>query len=730
MKRIRSTPAPVVAMLNWMVAVAAAWLAVGSQPWAQTFLVAAVGGLYFLFPPSGVFPRLLLALFCILLLLGGTAFLPAEWLGVAFREPFHDHGIDLPWTLSPQPWWSLEDITLLFATLLWAWNCFEAKLSIEQREFLITAYLFVMGFIAIDTIVRGTSIGQNLPSFLREAGQFANRNQTGDLLVMGGIFSFVRGLSEISKRKIIGAFWMIMTIIFMTAIIRNGSRAAVGLFGIGLLLSYNLGPRARRHGWITWAGLLIVVFIGMLIFAFEGANLRDRFNLLLAGGDESRLSIYQDTVSMVMRNPWCGVGLGNFESVFNTERFHSAKQMTRCLHPESDWLWIASELGVAGVIIFAFMVIMTFRIYLSKTPFSHLTQTSAVIAVLFLIHSFVDVGGHRLGTIWNSLYLVSLGAFRPASPTDGKLPQITLRLAGLLLLVVAVLRIQSTSVNPLMPTHASLAKVEESLLQGLLLGEQKNLLNKSILWAPLDWSLYDQRALVCMRAHEPLSDSTADFNRALYLEQNSIELPLAIGEACRNTNRPEALLAWREALKRGDYRREEILENLYMYTGLDVKTRLEMTTLAEGDTNLEAIAVVYQNPPEFDWLRQNLLAANPALEGVSPTLAKKFFDRWMEVGDVEELIKDWPLHPTWKAPGWRAYVRGLAKVGRYKDAVTMGLQLIQASPMPDFPEPQDADEAKLPKPSTYSQYLLAKSLAAADQNEAAWRTMNPLLNEQ
>jgi O-antigen ligase len=766
MKGAQPTPTPVAAALSWIVVMAAAWLAVGSQPWAETLLLAGVGVLYLLFPPSGVFPRSLLALICVLFLLTLTAFLPASWAGTSFQQPFHDHGIELPGTFSPQPWWSLEDITLLFASLLWAWSCLEMKLSIEQRRILIRSYLVGLGLIAINSILRGSSAWQSLPPLLQGAGQFANRNQTGDLLVMGGIFSFALGLSDITKKRLGGIFWMALTLIFMGAIIRNGSRAAVGLFVMGALLSFGFMPKVRRHGWAARATVLIAVIIGILSFAFHDPQLRTRFHDLMAGGLEGRLPIYQDAVAMIVQGPWCGVGLGNFEGVFNIQRIHSTGNMMRCLHPESDWLWLAAELGLGGVIIFALLILMTFRIYLWRTPFRAMTRTSVIVAVLFLIHSFFDVGGHRLGTIWSCLYLVGLGAFRPAwSPAD-KFPQIVLRFAGLLLLVLAAFRIQSATLQPWMPTRGSVAAVEESLVPQLPLAKQKSLLDRAIGWAPLDWLLYYQRGLVAAHSPEFAAGADDDFNRSLFLEQSSYDLPLTIAMVCQNSDAPETLLAGKELLKRSGYRREVLFEEA-LWNATNTTTRLQMTTLAEGDPDLETIAVLLQDPSDFDWLSENLLTANPSLEGVSPALANRLFQRWVQVGDVQEFIKDWPLHPEWKTLGWKAYVEALAKVGRFREAVALGLQLLPTPQMPSSAAHENLDEAtrqyqdnpqdlfkgiqlyfaqvaagsnaqalttldavdQLPQRPAYIQYLLAKSLAAAGQSEAAWHALEPLLKD-
>ncbi len=469
----------------------------------------------------------------------------------------------------------------------------------------------------------------------------------------------------------------------------------------------------------------------------------------------------------VGQNPWCGVGLGNFEGVFNVERVQSLHLPTRCLHPDSDWMWLASELGIPGVIVVAALVGLTFWLYLLKTPLPSLACAALTVAVVFLIHTLFDVGGHRIGTLWCCLYLVGLGASRREIPKTPELPRFVFFLAGVFLLAVSALRVQAMSDHPWMPTRASVAHVENSSLPDKSLSEQRILLEKGLAWAPLDWSLYYQRAVVRQQSSDSIGASEDDFDRALFLEQSSTDLPVSIGEVCRVADPAEALVAWKELLQRAGPRREEFYQNLYWYPGLEVKTRLELVDLAEGDPNLQVIAVLNQEPAEFNWMLDNFITANPGLNGVDPVLARKLFDRWADVGDQAALLQQWPLHAEWRETGWRSYVRALAKAGRYPEAVALGLQQLPAPQMPDFHDrgssddasrlyranPQDAfagmklyfaqiaagsndaalitlqEVAKLPVKPAYVQYLLAQSLAKNEQSEAAWQALEPLIDQ-
>jgi len=133
------------------------------------------------------------------------------------------------------------------------------------------------------------------------------------------------------------------------------------------------------------------------------------------------------------------------------------------------------------------------------------------------------------------------------------------------------------------------------------------------------------------------------------------------------------------------------------------------------------------------------------------------------VGDVDQFIKEWPLHPEWQEPGWRAYARALAKTGHERDAVTTALRFMSAPNIPNPPAPQDLDNAanqfqanpqdlysgillysaqkskglndqalatllalaKLPQRPSYIPYLLAKDLLQADQDKPHGKPWNP-----
>jgi hypothetical protein len=756
------------ALAAWIVAVLAAWLAVGAAAWSQTVLLAGIGGICLVAPPAGAFPRSWLVLSGLLLVLAATAFLPAGWFATAWRRPFQDHGIVLPGTYSLQPWWTLEDLTLLFAGLLWMLNSLSCPLSLEQRRLLLASFVIALAAAAVSTLLRDVSLGQAVPAFVQEVGQFENRNQTGDLLVMGGLGSFILAVARISRRKKSGIFWTLLTLLFLAAVIRNGSRAAAALFVAGLLLASILpdaGPRRQKN----WIVLSLVAVAGALLFAGQGGLLWDRLHSWGLEKSDGRLAIYRDTFAMLGHLPWCGVGLGNFDGVFNTQRVFSANPATRMIHPEGDWWWIASDLGAGGVIIVGSMVVLGYRDFLREAPFGHVSRAATVVAIVFFLHGLVDVGGHRLGTMWSCLYLVGLGAWHRRSPRDIRIPPLFFRAAGLLLLVVALLRVQSASVAPWMPTRASLDEVTAQVLGNRLPApEQKGLLQRGLSWAPLDWLLYYERGLATLRDAGPADSANADFDRALFLEPNTLELPFSIALACRQGDLPEAAVAWRELLRRESGRPQEYeFLGLLADRGLDAQARLELTTLAGDDPNLQAIGVISADPATFDYSLHNLLDLNPTLHGVSPDNLRQLLERWAGGGAAGEYLRVWPQHPEWETAGWRAYARALARNGDDRDAVATAFKFLPARPPPPFPAERDLAEAQrqvhdhpgdlyrgvmlylaqenagadsdalqtltglaqLPGCPAWLSYLLAQKLHGAGRDSEAWNRLEPLVDQ-
>src|SRR6266446_5344524 len=94
-----------------------------TQVWAQAVVLLGIAALCTFSPPRRSAGPLWNLIFSAVMVLALTAFLPVRWFGVPhWRQALiTEHRVELPATLSPQPWLSAEGACLLFAGLVFAY---------------------------------------------------------------------------------------------------------------------------------------------------------------------------------------------------------------------------------------------------------------------------------------------------------------------------------------------------------------------------------------------------------------------------------------------------------------------------------------------------------------------------------------------------------------------------------------------------------------------------------
>ena len=140
-----------------------------------------------------------------------------------------------------------------------------------------------------------------------------------------------------------------------------------GLAGSLLVLAAvsRLRPLAdRSHAYrrrILAAAALMGLALGLaLLFYAPGARapMLDHVGSLVQTGNASiqeRLQLWSRTLRMIRDHPLTGVGLGNWRVVIPTYGMEGLRADTGTLHfqrPHNDWLWVASETGVLGGILY------------------------------------------------------------------------------------------------------------------------------------------------------------------------------------------------------------------------------------------------------------------------------------------------------------------------------------------------------------------------------------------
>ena len=96
-----------------------------------------------------------------------------------------------------------------------------------------------------------------------------------------------------------------------------------------------------------------------------------------------RWKIFHDAFDMIRASPWCGVGLGNFDFIFAFFRNESIGN-TRALHPESDWIWLWSEMGWPAVlVVIVGAVLLVRRVLPLQEGTNQRFRLAALIALFF-----------------------------------------------------------------------------------------------------------------------------------------------------------------------------------------------------------------------------------------------------------------------------------------------------------------------------------------------------------
>ena len=226
-----------------------------------------------------------------------------------------------------------------------------------------------------------------------------------------------------------------VSVFLIAAIILNLSRAGIAIVVGGSALWIAVVALRQRSSARIALGFSFVLLLLTAILLLGGQTL-ERFNFHQPGGTgltaDFRWKIFHDAFDMIRASPWCGVGLGNFESIFATFRHESLTQ-TRALHPESDWIWLWAELGWPALVVTILGAILLIRhvLPLQEGTNQRFRLAALLGSVIFAIHGIVDVSAHRVGTAYAALFLFGMALHRPQIFKRSVTISILFRLVGL-----------------------------------------------------------------------------------------------------------------------------------------------------------------------------------------------------------------------------------------------------------------------------------------------------------
>lgn len=419
-------------------------------PWAGFHgAMLGVAGLLVLFrPPVTALPRAWWWLAAVFLALACAAFLPAEWFGVpAWRHGLAALGVQTGDRVVIQSRQAVETLALFALTLLaglWLSGHRASPQTLRRCALAFTlavaAYALVSRLIQVSPLLGGG--GQDIQKF----GVFPNRNHSATYLAIGAVCGLGTILqSGRDKRFLTLGLALAATALILWAIAAwSISRAGVLLTSAGLLGWMSLLGRRYlgRHG--LWAIALILLASGGFFLLADtqvkqrlsntvekAASFVDPAAIPQSSGEKPaldasrhldfRIPVFLDTLEMIGTFPWTGVGAGQFSYVFPQYRNHTiTAQDADVHHPESDWLWIAAELGIPAALTLLALVVLAALAAVRGVLTGRdraLRSACLVAALLVPLHGGFDVPGHRISLAWAAALLFGLSLPPPPRAT-------------------------------------------------------------------------------------------------------------------------------------------------------------------------------------------------------------------------------------------------------------------------------------------------------------------------
>lgn len=242
-------------------------------------------------------------------------------------------------------------IILIFALMI---STISSPQRVRQMTWIMILASSYVAARAVFDYVRGVNLveGDRIRGAI--GGMFANPNDLALNLVtfLGPTLLFIALERRASRRLLASACALIMT----AAIVCTKSRSGfLGLIAMGLVVLYYT---ARVKPAIVFA----VIVAGLLAVPALPQSFWDRMGSITnaetdpTGSREARLRLLTQGIEVFAENPITGIGAGQFQ---NYNEPGVTIERWRVTH--NVWLQVAAELGIGGLVIFAFLVVSSYR---------------------------------------------------------------------------------------------------------------------------------------------------------------------------------------------------------------------------------------------------------------------------------------------------------------------------------------------------------------------------------
>lgn len=496
----------------------AVFLGGSTEKWAEGIVVGLLGLFLIVQPPRRSLGWAINIVFVSLALSALVVFLPQTWFFMPeWRSAVLKANINLPITVTPQPWLTAGCFASFAAPLCWLYRVSAQQLELRVARFQLSLYTVAVVILAALSIAFYLT-QHPLPFWKNAFGPFPNSDQTADLFATVSVLILAAAQDDIRHGRTRWLLWLVPVAIIVIAMLLNFSRAAVVIMLSGsaiwvAVVAIRIGVSSKRHRLGMWMALSVSLLM-LLVIA----------RLLRQAGLHAPLFI--ETWRLICSSPWTGIGLGNFEpvsTIFSEPSHYDGPFLS------GDWLWATAELGwLAMALILAGFALLIRRVAPLELGSNQRFRLAALIgALMFSAHGLIDASGHHVGTAYASLFLLGLSLHRPTQLRISKTTSWIFRLVGAVLFTIGLSWTVSSRTMALLPGSVGVASAKQRAnfaRHGRNFHEAVDLTTTALEWAPLDWELYYLRANAQIAQNLPRK-AVEDLRRARFLHPNAAPQP-------------------------------------------------------------------------------------------------------------------------------------------------------------------------------------------------------------
>jgi O-antigen ligase len=349
-------------------------------------------------------------------------FLPWQWFGgTRWRTAVQAMpGLEIAGTHHPEPALALD--SLLIALLAIVWLQWLRTMAARREMRVAMAWILFGTGVALAAVCflmspksaqAGAIYGLRFTPGWSGWGPFPNRNHTASLLAMSALAGIGCTVwAGARRRRRLAVFSTLAVLVILVALLTGKSRGGLVAFAAGLAVFCGMmlwRHRSRRTlavvvGGVALMAVIVVLFGGQVLERFASAEGKNVSNQL-------RREIWTNAVTMWRDAPLLGHGVDSFAGLFPFYQ-HLTLDDNVVLHPESSWLQWLCELGLVPVAILAGLLIALVArrlgpLFKRRGTF-HLSAGALAGVAALLVHSAIDVPGHRWATAGYALALLAL----------------------------------------------------------------------------------------------------------------------------------------------------------------------------------------------------------------------------------------------------------------------------------------------------------------------------------